>query len=146
MKVERLFNFYSSKFHLGLIILKYLQNKTKKITVITFIEDGLYDEIKMLNEKYKFNINEEQELNFKETKDIYTKEIKPKSNIIIVVDGNQNYIDEVNEYINVSIKDFKFSNIKIINCFNFNNQKFVMNNTLKKYDKILYTTGESNID
>ena len=54
MKEERLCVFYSSNYHLSLILLEYLKNEeNKKYNTITFLENGIDDEIKILRERYQ---------------------------------------------------------------------------------------------
>ena len=53
---------------------------------------------------------------------------------LLVFDGNDKIIK----------KDI--NNIKIINCFDFEEQRKYMSEVLKENDKILYTTGEKVID
>ncbi len=145
MKVERLCNFYASKYHLSIILLEYLkEKKSKKYKVITFLQDEIEDELKVLRKKYKYDVDLIKDIDFKETKDIYAKEIKQSKNTIFIVEGNLEYIEEANEY----IFDFleKNSNAKIINCYNFMHQKQFMRDIISKSDKILYTTGEKVID
>ena len=145
MKVERLCNFYASKYHLSIILLEYLkEKKSKKYKVITFLQDEIEDELKVLRKKYKYDINLIKDIDFKPTKDIYEKEIKQLKNTIFIVEGNLAYIEEANEY----ILDFleNNSNVKIINCYNFMHQKQFMRDIISKSDKILYTTGEKVID
>ncbi len=145
MKVERICNFYASKYHLGLILLEYLKEKrTKKTEIITFLQDELEDEIYVLKEKYNYNEEIIDNINFKTTKNIYEKELKPAKNIIYIVEGNLQYINEANEYILENTN--KGEKIRIINCHNFAHQRAYMREILEKSDKILYTTGEKVID
>ena len=145
MKVERLCNFYASKYHLSIILLEYLkEKKSKKYKVVTFLQDEIEDELNVLRKKYKYDIDLTKDIDFKTTKDIYRKEIKPSKNTIFIVEGNLNYIEDANEYICDLLE--KNSNAKIINCYNFMNQKQYMRDIIAKSDKILFTTGEKVID
>ena len=145
MKVEKLCNFYASKYHLSIILLEYLkEKKSKKYSVITFLQDEIEDELNVLRDKYKYDIDLTKDVDFKSTKDIYKKEIDSSKNIIFIVEGNLNYIKEANEYINSFLE--KNSNAKIVNCYNFSHQKQYMRDIIAKSDKILFTTGEKVID
>lgn len=145
MKVEKLCNFYASKYHLSIILLEYLkEKKSKKYNVITFLQDEIEDELNVLRDKYKYDIDLTKDVDFKATKDIYIKEIDSSKNIIFIVEGNLNYIKEANEYIDSFLE--KNSNAKIVNCYNFSHQKQYMRNIIAKSDKILFTTGEKVID
>lgn len=145
MKIERLCNFYASKYHLSIILLEYLKCiKLKKYEVITFLQDGLEDEINILTKKYNYNIDKTKDINFKSTKDIYNKEFNIAKNMIFIVEGNMDYIKTANEFISSMLE--KSSNVKIINCYNFARQKNFMPDIIKRSDKILYTSGEKVID
>ena len=145
MKVEKLCNFYASKYHLSIILLEYLKEKRlKKYNVISFLQEELEDEINLLSQKYKYDMELIKDINFKVTKDVYEKELKEIKNTIFIVQGNLQYIKEANEYILDSLKNNV--NVKIINCYNFSHQKFYMRDIIAKSDKILFTTGEKVID
>ena len=167
MKIEKICNFYASKYHLSIMLLEYLKERNlKKFKVETFLQNEIEDEINVLteniilkddnNSRYYVSISdlteedvtiepaETKQINFKTTKNIYDKEIDKSKNIIFIVEGNLNYIQKANEYIQNSIKEN--ANIKIINCFNFSHQKLYMKEIISKSDKILYTTGEKIID
>ena len=132
MKVEKLCNFYASKYHLSIILLEYLKEKNaKKSKVTTFMQDEIEDDLI-------------KDINFKVTKDILKKEINLAKNNIFIVQGNLDYIKEANEYILENLQ--KNTNAKIINCYNFAYQKLYMKDIISKSDKILFTTGEKVID
>jgi len=144
MKIESLCNFYASKYHLSMILLEYLKkNSTKKTQIVTFMQEDIEKEIQDLNEKYKYNINLNK-IDFKRINDIYGIEPEISKDIIFIVQGNINFMNEANEY----IRDLanKKSKIKIINCYDFEKQKKVMKMLIDQNDKILYTTGEKIID
>ncbi len=143
MKIERLCNFYASKYHLSTILLEYLKEENnKKMKVTTFFQDEIEDEINRLIDKY--NIYNMEGIDFKITKNIYEKKIDLAKNNIFIVEGNLNYINDANEYILDNLK--KMTNAKIINCYNFSHQKLYMKEIINKSDKILFTRGEKTID
>ena len=145
MKVEKLCNFYASKYHLSIILLEYLKEiNSKKSNVITFMQDEIEDEMKVLIDKYNYDKNKTKNINFDITKNIYDKEIKLNKNNIFIVQGNLNYMENANEYILENLR--KNTNAKIINCYNFAHQKLYMKEIIQKSDKILFTTGEKIID
>ncbi len=147
MEIENLCNFYASKYHLSIILLEYLNSKnTKKSTVITFLQNGIEEEINILKEKYKFNINSANEANFEDTKVIKNKKIEKSKDIIFIIDGDVKYMKEANSYIKKEISKLNIRTIKIINCFDFEKQQIFMEEILNCNDKILYTTGEKVID
>ena len=139
--------FYASKYHLSVVLLEYLKNKnTKKYTVNTFLENEIKDEINILKQKYKINIYSANEINFENTIDIKNKKIDASENMIFIIEGNYSYIKEANKYLKEKIENYEYENVKIINCFSFEDQKNFMEKILLENDKILYTTGEKVID
>ena len=145
MKVERLCNFYASKYHLSMILLEYLKEKNnRKMNVITFFQDEIEDEINVLVDKYKYNGDNIKNINFKVTENIYDKDINKTKNNIFIIEGNLDYINEANEYILENLP--KLSKAKIVNCYNFAHQKLYMKELIEKSDKILFTSGEKIID
>lgn len=139
--------FYASKYHLTLILLEYLKNKnTEKYTVNTFLENEIEDEVKILKEKYEIKTHSANRISFKKTKEIYNKEIEKSSNMIFIIEGNQNYMKEANSYITNKLHNKKIENLEIINCFNFNQNRDNLEKIIKENNKILYTTGSKTID
>ena len=145
MKVEKLCNFYASKYHLSIILLEYLKEvNLKKQNIITFMQDEIEDEMMVLIDKYKYDLEKISNINFKVTKDIYERKINLSKNNIFIVQGNLSYIEKANEYIIENLK--KNTNAKIINCYSFMHQKLYMKDIIERSDKILFTTGEKIID
>ena len=145
MKVEKLCNFYASKYHLSMILLEYLKEKNQKNSnVYTFFQDEVEDEINVLINKYQYNIKNLKDIDFRVTKNIYNKELKIQKNNLFIVQGNLDYINETNNYILKNLS--KNTNAKIINCYNFMHQKLYMKDIIEKSDKILFTSGEKIID
>ena len=137
MKVENLCIFYASKYHLSVVLLEYLKNKnTKKYTVNTFLENEIKDEINILKQKYKINIYSANEINFENTIDIKNKKIDASENMIFIIEGNYSYIKEANKYLKEKIENYEYENVKIINCFSFEDQKNFMEKILLENDKI----------
>ena len=66
--------------------------------------------------------------------------------MIFIIEGNYSYIKEANKYLKEKIENYEYENVKIINCFSFEDQKNFMEKILLENDKILYTTGEKVID
>ena len=47
MKIENVCNFYASKYHLSVVLYEYLRKNSRK-EIITFFEDGINEEMKMV--------------------------------------------------------------------------------------------------
>ena len=145
MKIERLCNFYASKYHLSIILLEFLKGrKIKKSKIYTFMQDEIEEEINVLKDKYKYDKDITKDIDFKATKNIDDKIIEKNKNLVFIVEGDLKYINDANEYILNLVG--KNTNIKIINCYNFIYQKMFMKEIISKSDKILFTTGEKIID
>lgn len=136
--------FYASKYHLSLILLKLLSKEdVKEYTVITFLENSIKDEIECLKTKYKIRINSKNIVEFTEKRIIENNKNIILDNMIIIVEGKNKYIGEVNEYIEKQIKNKK--NIKIINCYEYNQLTEITKRIKKDNIKLFTTTGEKNL-
>lgn len=143
MKVENICNFYASKYHLSVVLFEYLRKNNKK-KVITFFEEGINEEIEVLENRKKQKIK--NEINFSSNNNIEETEIREGKNIIFLLRGSDNYLRKANSYIKEELRTMKNSKAKIVNCYDFEQQRNFMKDIMKGSDKILYTTGEKIID
>lgn len=140
--MEKACIFYASKSHLSMILLNMLNNENvKKYTVITFLEESIKNEIDILNNKYNLKINSKNNIEFTKTQRIEDRQINTLDNLIIIIEGKNNYIKEVNDYLEKIITN-KNKNIKIITCCDYNLKKEFLNMIIKKNKKMFSTTGE----
>lgn len=139
MKIENICNFYASKYHLSVVLYEYLRKNTRK-EVITFFEDGINEEIKMIESKAKHRIK--NKINFTSNNDIQDTYISQSKNLVFILKGSNLYLKEANSYIKEELKYMKNVKAKIINCYDFEQQRNFMKDIIKGSDKILYTTGE----
>ena len=139
MKIENICNFYASKYHLSVVLYEYLRKNTRK-EVITFFEDGINEEIKMIETRAKHKLK--NKVNFASNNDIQNTYIKPSKNLVFILKGSNLYLKEANSYIKEELKYMKNVKAKIINCYDFEQQRNFMKDIIKGSDKILYTTGE----
>lgn len=143
MKIENICNFYASKYHLSVVLYEYLRKNNRK-EIITFFEDGIDEEIKVLEKRNNHVIK--NKVNFYANKDIENTYIKEQKNIIFILRGSNLYLKEANCYIKEELKTMKNVKAKIINCYDFDQQRNFMKEIIKGSDKILYTNGEKVID
>ncbi len=143
MKIENICNFYASNYHLSVVLYEYLRKNNRK-EIVTFFEDGIEDEIKMLENKTKHTIK--NKVNFSSNKNIEDTEINENKNIIFILRGSNLYLKEANSFIKEELKTMKNVKAKIINCYDFEQQRTYMKEIIKGSDKILYTIGEKVID
>ena len=143
MKIENVCNFYASKYHLSVVLYEYLRKNSRK-EVITFFEDGINDEMKMVENRANHNLK--NKVNFNSNNNIHDTYIKQAKNIIFILRGSNLYLREANSYIKEELKYMKNVKAKIINCYDFDQQRNFMKDIIKGSDKILYTTGEKVIE
>ena len=143
MKIENICNFYASKYHLSVTLYEYLRKNSRK-EIITFFEDGIDEEMKVIQDRSKHTIK--NKINFGSNKDIEDTQINENKNIIFILRGSNLYLKEANAYIKEELKTMKNVKVKIINCYDFEQQRTFMKEIIKGSDKILYTIGEKTID
>lgn len=132
--IEKICSFYVSDFHLEMILIPYINEKIEKNEKIEIIsEKDLRETVNTLISK--ININEENKKKILELNWDKNQEIEVKENVIVV--GKKSYLEEINN----KIEEEKMSNIKLVNCFEFEEVKGDMENIVKKYDKSLNTLG-----
>ena len=143
MKIENVCNFYASKYHLSVVLYEYLRQNTRK-EIITFFEDGISEEIRMIELRAKHHIK--NKVDFNANNDIQNTYINKSKNLVFILRGSNLYLKEANSYIKEELRYMKNVKAKIINCYDFEQQRNFMKDIIKGSDKILYTTGEKVID
>lgn len=143
MKIENICNFYASKYHLSVVLYEYLRKNSRK-EIITFFEDGINEEMKMVESRAERHIK--NKINFNANNDIQNTYINQSKNLVFILMGSNLYLKEANSYIKEELKFMKNVKAKIINCYDFDQQRNFMKDIIKGSDKILYTTGEKVIE
>ena len=143
MKIENICNFYASNYHLSVVLYEYLRKNSRK-EVVTFFESGIEEEIKMLEDKRDYNLK--AQVNFNKNINIENTKINDSRNIIFILKGSDTYLKQANWYLKEELRQMKNVKAKIINCYDFEQQRSFMKDIIKGSDKILYTTGEKLID
>lgn len=146
---EKICAFCASDYHFEMISLPYIDRKMANDNeIIILTESDLENTVKNVLEKT--NINEEKKkqilkLNWKKDDKTKLEKIKEKieKDIIIFVKGKEKYINNINENIEKYLP--KEKSIKIIDCYNIEEIGENANRVVKKYNKILQTTGEKEI-
>ena len=132
-KIEKICSFYVSDYHLEMVLIPYINEKLSKNEEIEIIsEKNLKETVNTLISK--MNINEENKKKILELKWDKNEKIELKDNMIVI--GTKKYLEEINNNI-----EEKTNNIKVVNCFNFEEVKGEMGNIIKEYDKSLNTLG-----
>ena len=159
--IKRVCSFYINEWHLTTMMLPHInQNITKDIQIVTILENGIQEKVEELVSR--MNLKEEIQskiisINWTSNKmykytDIerYLKEkTKNKSNIEIIVNGKNEYINiintNINEFVKKNEKELKDKTITIINCYEVaqnNNAKEI----IKNHELILNTSGLKKVE
>lgn len=139
--------FYVSEFHLVTMLLPHINKSiNEQINVITILEENIEDKVQILLDKINIK-NKEKILNIgwnkKSIENINLKELfSNNQNIEIIVLGNVDYINYVNNILEDNIEN---NNVKIINCFNIADIKNIKD-ILSIHDKVLNTSGEKTVE
>lgn len=154
--IMKLCSFYVSDWHLVTMLLPYINKKiNEQEKVVTVLESDIKNNVETLVKRLNLK-NEEEILNINWTKkDNYLSINKLLSNsmeknIIIIVNGTKEYINEANknidEIIQKNIAKIQQKNIKIINCYEIVEFNGSIVQILDDHDKILNTSGEKEIN
>ena len=141
-KLQKFCSLYVNEMHLIVMIIPYIESELEKgRKVVTVLENSLEDEMKIfLN---KVNLGKTKKTKIKKinwNKSLLSEEqLAEIKNKTVLVKGSYEYIKMVNE------KLANNENIKIINCFYF--EEFEQNSRilLEEHDAIINTTGIKNI-
>ena len=151
----KLCSFHVNDWHLSTMILPYINKEIKeKANIITILEKNIENNINTLIEKLNLKNKDEiikigwqdcQGMKYSETSKKLEKLSKDKLNIILV-NGQKNFIDAVNENIErVLNKKSNNIKIKIVNCYEVIEFNKNILEILDNHDKILNTSGEKEI-
>lgn len=149
---EKMCAFYASDYHFEMISLPYISksmDKNKEIIILT--ENDLENTIHTLITRMNLNDSKKKkilELDWKNDDFRKFKEIRKNSEndkeMVIIVKGKENYIDNVNKNIEKWV-DVNH-NIHIINCYEFFEVENKIESIAQKYDKILGTSREQDFN
>lgn len=154
--IKRVCSFSVSNWHLVTMLTPYLNEAiNQNEEIYTFFETNMEIIIREFLMKLTLNVDSKQklyELNWKNSKGYKYSYIEtvlkdmPDKDITIIVAGQKEYIDKINEKLFKFIKKNKIKNkIKIVSCYEvmqFNNN---ISEILEKNDKVLNTSGEKDI-
>ena len=155
--IKKLCNFYVSDLHLSVMLLPYLSKQINEDVEITTIfekveKQNIEEILDKLNVKNKEKILDINWLNSnkntdEEIKKILEENINKGKNNIIIIGGNKKYIFQNNQNIIKMLNKKEINkDIKIIDCYNVEEVGLDMKNIVKKYDGILNTSGEINVE
>ena len=136
--------FYASDYHMEMIMLPYInENFKNKKNVYVFTQNNLEETIKHLVKNVNINKDIKEKvlnINWKnEDESKYKTLIEDKSESIIFVKGNENYIEKINKNLN-QIKNYK--NIKIIDFYSLEEVGIKTEEIRQNYKNVLMTNGK----
>ena len=126
---KKMYVFYVSEFHLEMILLPFVNKKIEeKEKIIINTEYDLEDTMKVLLNRMNLKEENKEKIlglnwNKKEKQEMYNK-----SNIITI--GRQEYIDKIN----YEIKQENLNDIRMLDCYKFDDIKEEISNIANKYD------------
>lgn len=134
--IEKICSFYVSDFHLEMILMPYINKELEENkNIIIKTEKNLKDTVEILVSKMNLNdANKERILNL-DWNNEFNKKANNNSDVIVI--GSEKYINDINS----EIKNENIENVKIIDCYNFNDVKDNMNKIIEYHDKSLNTMG-----
>lgn len=125
--------FYVSEFHLEMILIPYINKKIDEdITIVT--DKNLRETVEILVSK--MNLKEDNKEKILKLGWNGEQETKENSNLIII--GSKDYIEEKNKQIeNKNV-------VSVLDCYDFEKEKYNMNEIIKQYKNTLNTLGKNN--
>lgn len=159
--VKKVCGFYISNMHLATMILPYTNKQLEEgIKFATLLEYNLKQNIELILSRLTLNEENKKEImkinwgnnpcKYSDIEKFLKVELKSHKEITILISGSENYINAVNENINMFIsknyKKIEGKYIKIINCYEvgeFNNN---IKEILDLHEAILNTSGEHKIE
>ncbi len=134
MKNIKVCSFVANYTHSCIVANNFIAKEFSNAKVIYINERSEKEKLKNIVNKYFRNLNEKilymEWLNEEVTND-YVNE-----NIILVINGSENFINKVNSYL-----CFLQSHIIVINCYNIVDIKSNINDIIEKHDYYLNTNG-----
>ena len=153
--IKKICNFYVSDWHLAVMLLPYINKEINKGTKITTVfQNNMRNNIETLVRK----------LNLKNEKEILQIDWNTKNNSLLerylienfsggeenlfIINGDKEYVEKSNEKVieyigkNKTKKNF----IKIVDCYEVEQNEEKMYNIIKMHDCVLNTSGEHNIE
>lgn len=149
---EKICTFFVSDYHFEMKSLPYItKNLEKEKNIIILTENNLKDTMEKLIKRTNFddvkktkilNIDWENDdlRKFKEIKE----DIKNEKETIIFIKGKKNYIQNVNKNLEAWIENN--DKIKIVDCYDIEEVGENIEEIMSKYDKVLNTSGEKEIE
>ena len=141
---EKICAFFVSDYHFEMMSLPYINRcieDNKKIIILT--ENNLKETVKDVIERMNLkDERKEQFLNidwnkndFKKLKNIKYSSNDNENDVVVIIKGKEKYVENMNKKID------KNGNIKIIDCYDYEEVEDKINDIIITYDKVLKTSG-----
>lgn len=138
--MENLGIYYANDNHLSIILSEYLKNKNnERYKIITYFQQEIENKIK------NSLLNKTDFIEKRNSNDFKIKEESLEKEIIIIIRGNKEYINNIYSEIIKNNNDIENKKIKIIKCFNIDKQEDEIEENIKENKKFISTSGECNI-
>ena len=143
---EKLCLFFASDYHFEMISLPYINESLKEDkNVIVMTENNLDSSVDKVLSRINLKKEEKNRLTKIDWKNDDVNKFREIKNAdkegkdtLIFVKGRENYIDNMNK----NIKNWtNFSEVKVVDCYDINEIHDDISSIVKKYDKILSTSG-----
>ena len=134
-KTKKMCCFYASDFHLEMTILPYINKKmeeNKKVIVVT--QNNLEESVKILISK--INLKNKEKLLKIDWNNKSIENLKRQENATVIINGNKNFIKEINLKIDQILKE-KSSEFEQIDCYLFDEIKEEITNIRNEYGSVL---------
>lgn len=159
---QKVCSFYVSNMHFATMILPFVnKQEEEKRKIVTFFENDFTTNIELVLSRIIISEERKKELlniNWKNTdiikyiniEKILKTQLNKNNENIIIVNGNTDYINNVNEcierYLEKNSKKIDVKNIKIINFYEVGSFNENIKEILDKHDLIFNTSGEHRIE
>lgn len=159
---QKVCSFYVSNMHFATMILPFVnKQEEEKRKIVTFFENDFTTNIELVLSRIIISEERKKELlniNWKNTdiikyiniEKILKTQLNKNNENIIIVNGNTDYINNVNEcierYLEKNSKKIDAKNIKIINFYEVGSFNENIKEILDKHDLIFNTSGEHRIE
>lgn len=159
---QKVCSFYVSNMHFATMILPFVNKQEEaKRKIVTFFENDFTTNIELVLSRITISEERKKELlniNWKNTdiikyiniEKILKTQLNKNNENIIIVNGNTDYINNVNEcierYLEKNSKKIDVKNIKIINFYEVGSFNENIKEILDKHDLIFNTSGEHRIE
>lgn len=141
---KNLCTFYASDYHLEMIMLPYInRNLEKNKNVYVFTQNNLEPTINTVIDRVNIeNKTKEKMLNINwkiDDKGKYERLIEDRSETIIFIKGNEEYIEKVNKNLE-QIREYK--KMEVVDCYDISEVENKINNIVDNHKTILTTIGK----